>query len=213
MGKDSRTSSCNPIGRRLQHGRIRLGNFSGLPLRCPLQRLDGASFVVMQNDIELLRELRVEIVARALRSRQIDDANGTLQERLLQGRCSLFPLTETKEKIRSTHLVEERLVTPGQRGPDILTFSRTIPTGRRRHGARVRSKPNEGRFSAVSLAYQLAQIQFPSLSHFCRAGVPEMRVMRPDNNLRSRSKVVPQRIQGLRHMGVTQIPRGDSFMK
>jgi hypothetical protein len=106
----------------------------------------------------------MEVVARALRSWQIDDADGLLQARLPQGRCGLFPLPETKEKIRNVRLVEQCLVTPGQRGPDIFSLGGTIPPGCCRHRARVRSKPNEGRFSAVSLAYQLAQIQFATLS-------------------------------------------------
>jgi len=70
----------------------------------------------------------MEIMARALRSWQIDDANGPLQEWLLQARRSLFSLVQTKEKIRNIRLVEKCLVTPGQRGPDILAFSRDYPT-------------------------------------------------------------------------------------
>ena len=42
------------------------GQFSRVPLRCALQRLDGVGFVEMDHGVELIGETSEEIVAEAL---------------------------------------------------------------------------------------------------------------------------------------------------
>ena len=63
--------------------RISLRNFLRDPGSAGLERLESLRLIKMNHGIELLGELRAEIVAHALGFRQIDDADGTLQPRRL----------------------------------------------------------------------------------------------------------------------------------
>ena len=82
----------------------------------------------MQNGVELIRKLSVEIMAHALRSRKIDDANCPLQTRLPQERRGFFLSAERKQEIRNSGLVEERLITPRQRWSNMFAFGGSFPT-------------------------------------------------------------------------------------
>src|SRR5215218_6490133 len=75
-------SGMNPpcTNRILNSRRVGLGRLvSRLPVRLPFERLDGRRLVEVEHGVELLGELRVEVVAQALGLGPVDDADGALE--------------------------------------------------------------------------------------------------------------------------------------
>src|SRR5690349_3291356 len=78
-----------------------------------------------------------------------------------------------------------------------------------------RDRPSVGRETdksggpTVTLPNKLSKIQFAAFSHLGLAGVAEMRVVRPDDRLWilvMLPQVLQQRIEGVRHMCIPQVP-------
>jgi hypothetical protein len=137
-----------------------------LPQRISFERLNRAGLVIVQDRIELLGQLRVEIVARSFGAREIDDADGALQQRLLKCKRGRPLASKGQQKIGNVRRVEERFIAAGQGRPNKFSFRGTVPSGRGRHRAGMGGKSNELRIAPVALPDQLAEIQFPTLPPF-----------------------------------------------
>src|SRR5438034_7146145 len=56
-----------------------LGRLAGFPTDAALERFERGGFVEMQDEVELIRESRDEVVAAAFGPREVDHANCALQ--------------------------------------------------------------------------------------------------------------------------------------
>src|SRR5256885_12545877 len=61
--------------------RIRFGHFSGFPPGASLERLERARFVDVNDEVELIREQRIKVMALPLRPRDVEHPDGALQGR------------------------------------------------------------------------------------------------------------------------------------
>src|SRR2546423_15612626 len=68
----------------LKARRVSLRRLARLPEGVAFERLDGGRLVEVYNCVELLGELRVEVVAQPLGLRSVDDADGAFEPRLAQ---------------------------------------------------------------------------------------------------------------------------------
>src|SRR5665811_1738277 len=98
-----------------------------LPQACPLQRLDGASHVIVKYGVELVRQSRAKVMAHSLRLRAIDHANRPLQPRLPQAEDGFTGSTKTKEEVSEAEVVEQSFVTPFESRTDDFPLSRHVP--------------------------------------------------------------------------------------
>jgi len=75
-----------------------------------------------------------------------------------------------------------------------------------RRPSRYGAEANQVRRVAEILTAELTDIVLTAGSHFSRAGVPEMRVVRPHDGLAVRAMKRQQLFQGSEHVTVAQIP-------
>ena len=68
----------------LDSKRKRFGRLAGFPLRNGIQRLHRSGLIEVKHRVELLGQARVEVVARPLRIRTIDNADSALESRLTE---------------------------------------------------------------------------------------------------------------------------------
>src|SRR5256714_3089134 len=94
----------------LKARRVSLRRLARLPEGVAFERLDGSRLVEVYNCVELLGELRVEVVAQPLGLRSVDDADGALQARLAQKLARRAPFTKVQHEARRARVVKERLV-------------------------------------------------------------------------------------------------------
>src|SRR5438874_9936745 len=87
--------------------RISLRQLARFPLTGSLQRLEGASYVYMNNRVELLRQTRFEVVAHALGFRQIDHTDSALQALARERPLHLAVGTREQYKFPQIGLVEK----------------------------------------------------------------------------------------------------------
>src|SRR4051794_4980283 len=73
--------------------------FAFIPFRGAIHRFDRAGVVVMENDIELVREVSEEVVAVSLAFRQINNSNGALEFAGIQWTVQLRMFIKAQEKI------------------------------------------------------------------------------------------------------------------
>ena len=102
-----------------------------------------ARLVDVQDVVELLRQPRVEIVARAFALRQVEHADGALEPRTRQRGRQLGSVRSGSRNRGMPRVVKQPLVAPGQRRSDVLAMRRTVPFGRGGHRAAVRGEPDE----------------------------------------------------------------------
>src|SRR5919106_2477740 len=106
--------------------------------------------------------------------------------------------------------MEQRLVAAGQRRPDTFALGRRAPLGGRRDRAVVRREADQHGIAAVFLAYQLTHVQLAALAPVRGPRIAQMRVVRPNDNLRAAAPPLEmgfQRLQRLDHVAVAQVPR------
>ena len=96
-------------------------------------------------------------------------------------------LAEGQAENAPADVVEEGLVAPGKGRTDALRSAGASQFERRRDGAAVGREADQDRVAAVLLAHELADIPFALYAHMGRPGVAEVRVMRPDDDLRGRA--------------------------
>src|SRR2546423_5370829 len=94
----------------LKARRVSLRRLARLPGGAAFERLDGARLVEVYDCVELLRELRVEVVAQPLCLRSVDDADGALEPRLPQKLASAAPVAQVQKEARESPLVEKRFL-------------------------------------------------------------------------------------------------------
>src|SRR5688572_4607083 len=168
----------------LKRARISFGQFTAVPRAGPLERLEGTCFIEMNDRVELVRQASLEIMAQSLRLGPVDDADGALEPLLAQqidGSAALFKINPKARKARG---MKELFVTSRQSGTNALAFCGFAPIRRRGDGARISSEANRESFPAETLAHELADIELATPAHGGRAGVPEVRIMGPDNDFR-----------------------------
>jgi hypothetical protein len=106
--------------------------------------------------------------------------------------------------------MEDRLVASGERWPDPLALGRPAPVGGGRDGAVVCREADQHGVLAVPLARELAEVQLSAPAHLRRPRVAQVRVVRPDDDLRARDLPLEGRGQGVERLGhvtVAQVPR------
>src|SRR2546427_160598 len=82
-------------------------------------------------------------------------------------------------------VMERRFIATGKRRSDVLALGRCVPVGGGGDGAMVRGEADQDGVAAVPLAHELADVQLAAPAHVRRARVTEVRVMRPDDDLRA----------------------------
>src|SRR2546421_10421313 len=90
------------------------------------ERLNAARDVEVQHGIKLIWQRGEEVVAPALRLRQIDHADGAF-EPLADERRGERVVSQRKKEARNPEIVKERLVASGESRSDALSFGRTVP--------------------------------------------------------------------------------------
>src|SRR5947207_1486771 len=173
------------------------------------QRLQRARVVKMEDCIELARQIGVEVVTDTFGVRAIDHADGSLEPRLRQQRRPVDLRTQGKEESGNLDVVKAELEAVGQSGSNLLDFAGIVPIGGGSDGAGVGGETDENSFRPVLLAYELSDVDLASPTHLGRARVAEVRVVCPDDDLRNAAapaQVARQRVDGLRHVSVAQIP-------
>ena len=105
--------------------------------------------------------------------------------------------------------MENLLVAVAKAGADTLALSRPAPIGSRGDGAVVSGKAHQNGVAAVALAHELANVQLAPPAHLRRPRVAQVRIVRPDNNLRTHVlavEIFDQRVECLHHVLVAQVP-------
>src|SRR6202040_3088323 len=112
--------------------------------------------------------------------------------------------------------MEQRLAATRQSGPDALALGHPSPVGGGSDRSVMRGETDQDGIAAVFLAHQLTYVQLAALAHFRRLGVPQVRIMRPNDDLRApilSTEMRHQRIERLDHVTVAQVPRRHLFEK
>src|SRR3954463_13020905 len=105
--------------------------------------------------------------------------------------------------------MEQRFITFRQSWPDTFGLVHGAPVGCRGHGAGVRRESNQNRLRGA-FANELAEIPFSILAAIGSARVAQMRIVGPDDDpglSESLLQMSRQRMERLRHVAVSQIPR------
>ena len=78
---------------------------------------------------------------------------------------------------------------------------------RRRDGPVIGAEPEQEGVPAEPLPAQLADVELAARAHLGRGGVADVGVVRPDHRLGVGPVKLEERLQGVEHVTVTQIPR------
>src|SRR3982074_2659820 len=81
--------------------------------------------------------------------------------------------------------MENLFVTVAKARADTLALSRPSPIGSRGNGAVVRGKADQNGVATIALAYELANVELAPLAHLRGPRVAQVRIVRPDNHLRT----------------------------
>src|SRR4051812_36560615 len=186
--------------------RIRLGQLLCVPHTCALERLDRGRDVDVDHSVELITEPGVEVVRETLGLRAVDDPDCPLELTAAESR-------RVEQEVRHTGLVKESLPAPREGGADEFPLGRAAPVRGGSDAARVRGEADKQRLGAVPLPNELPDIELPALTHLCCACIAQMRVVRPDRDLRRPVALLEMRdelVERLRHVTVAQIPASRS---
>src|SRR5690349_7244825 len=112
--------------RPLDAKRIRLRRLASNPAFAALEGLEGARLVVVDDDVELARQVDVEVVALAFGLGAVDHADGALEARAgeLVGHV---PIAEVEQEPWIADAVEERLGAAGETGAHVATMRGLVP--------------------------------------------------------------------------------------
>ncbi len=125
----------------------------------------------MNDGIELIREARADVVARALRFGLVDHADGALEARVGE---RIARIGGAKNEALEASIVKEALVAARERRRDAPPFRGLVPFARRGYRARVRREAHEEHFLAVTLARQLTEVQLAPVAHLRGARVAQV---------------------------------------
>ena len=123
---------------------------------------------------------------------------------------------QREQKCWCPRVVKQRFIAALHRPTNPLALGRSTPIGGRRHGAAVGGKTDQGAIAAVLLTDQLSDIPFAPSSHLGGARVAQVRIVRPQYHLGLLPlprEMLHQRIQGLGHVHVAEVPGRDSSPK
>jgi hypothetical protein len=164
----------------------------------------------MQHRIELLRQLRMKIMAAPFALREVDHPDRAFQAVLGQGLRRRNFSAQGQHETPDSGLVECLFNTVGQCRPNPLALGGRIPVRGRGHGAVIGGKADQEGLVAIHRARQLSDIPFALRTDLGGAGVADMRVMLPDHDLRGLAvglfQVLRQHVQRVGHMPVAQVP-------
>src|SRR5438105_594342 len=150
-----------PVGIHPSHGKREcLGHLACFRLRAVIQRLDGPRLIEVKNGVELIAQSCLEIMARALGRRAVDDADRTLEARTAQSFVRRVIGPPGQQETCREPRVEQRLPASGKRGADILALGRTSPVGCGGDRPVIRREADQRGVTAVFLADELPNIQF-----------------------------------------------------
>ena len=154
--------------------------------------------------VELLGQLRLEVVARQLRLRPVHHADGALQPRFRQRLAQLRPVrpAPVHQAPRHARSPEQRLVAVVTRGDDPAHLAGHVPILRRDHRAAVGAEPHQHGVPPVLPPGQLAQVELPPPPHRRGGRIPDVRVVRPHHRLRPRPARLQQMVQRVGHVPV-----------
>src|SRR2546421_6250826 len=190
--------------------RVRLRKLALRPAGHPLEWLHRPGFVDVDDGVDLVRQPGPEVVARALRVRAVDDADGPLRAGGAERLGRLWGRSERPQELLLADLVEPLLAAPRQGRPYLLALGRPSPVVRRRHRARVGGEAEEERVPGMPLPNELADVELAVARHLRRPGVAEVRVVRPHDDpglpAAPAAEVACQRVEGVRHVLVPQVP-------
>src|SRR5205085_5004172 len=149
-----------------------------------LQRFDRSSFVEMDDGVELLRKVRLKVVAPALSLRAVNDADGSFEMCRLEFLDQIAVATYDQQKFGNANVVKHQLITIVHAGTDSFPLRAAAPIRCRGNGAGISGEANENRFASVPLTDELSNVQFTALAHLRGSCVPEMGVVRPHDGFR-----------------------------
>src|SRR5207249_4477877 len=116
---------------------------------------------------------------------QVDDADRALQSFFAKQRRCVISVAQVQPETRDADAVKELLIAAAHAGADALALGRFAPIRRGGDRAGVSAEADRERIALKALAHKLADIQLAALAHLRRARVAEMRVVRPDDDLRA----------------------------
>src|SRR5438477_13110817 len=87
--------------------------------------------------------------------------------------------------------MKRSFVTISQSRAHAFTFGRTVPIGSGSHRAGIGCEADEHGFRSITLAHQLADIEFAIVSHVSRARIAQVRVVLPDGHSRRFALGIP----------------------
>src|SRR5687768_7776315 len=123
-------------------------------------------------------------MAPSLRFRAIDHSDGALQPWASKYRGCRIWMTEPQPELRNIRGMKELFVAASKAGADALALSWITPIRRCRHRSAVGAKSNEKCIAAIVLPHELPHIKLTAAPHFRRPGVPQVRVMSPEDHPR-----------------------------
>src|SRR5207244_9834629 len=130
------------------------------PERVAFERLQRVRLIKMNYCVELIRQTGIEIVTLSLSLRQIDNANGSLQLRATQREGNLAAFAQRQEKVRRAYFMKRGFIAICQSRPHAFALRGSIPIRRRGNSAVISSEPDQHRFRSITLANQLAYLEF-----------------------------------------------------
>ena len=148
------------VPRSSDPGRIGLRGFPDLPHGRPFERLQRRAVINVDHAVELIGEVRIEVVASKLGLRAVDHADRPMPPWLAQTLCECIVKASSQEEPRVTNLVEDVFDASRERIAHSLSFRDGPPVGRCRDGALVGREPHEEYVvRTVSLPYHLAHVE------------------------------------------------------
>src|ERR1700730_2175515 len=180
-----------------------------LPFGGVLQGFHRPRLIEVKDGIELLLQPRLEVVAHALGFGAVDHPDGPLEPGIAQGVADCAIRTPGEQEASGEGGMEQRLAATRQGRPDALALGHSSPVGGGSDRSVMCGEADQDGIAAVFLAHQLTYDKLAALAHLGCARVPQVRIMRPDDDLRG--PVLPpemrrQRIERLDHVTVTQVP-------
>ena len=99
---------------------VGLRQFSGVPARVALQRIECAGMVQVNHRVELLRQAALKVMAPALGFRAVYDTDGALETLSFQQRDRVISLAQINQKSGKTGRVPSQSTVPSQPGKATL---------------------------------------------------------------------------------------------
>src|SRR5205085_5266356 len=94
-----------------------------------------------------------------------DDANGSFKSWATKGCCRLSSITQSEQKVRNLNFAKKLFITSLQTRTHALSLRRLVPIRSCRHRSCVSCESDEHSLAPVTLAHELAYVQFAVIGH------------------------------------------------